>query len=55
MRLLTYTRYLWRKIKFYDNLANTTKTFLQNPFLSKDKSMTIVWVEDDDSDAFFKM
>ena len=55
MRLLTYTKYLWRKIKFYDNLASTTNSFLQNPFMAKDKSITVIWIEDDDSNLFLKM
>lgn len=52
MRLLTYTKYLWRKVKFYDKLANSSNSFLQNPFALKDKSITVVWVEDDENNTF---
>lgn len=52
MRLLTYTKYLWRKIKFYDRLACGTQSFLQNPFDVKEKSLTVVWVEDEEMESF---
>lgn len=55
MRLLTYTKYLWRKIKFYDKLVFKTNSFLQNPFDDKEKSITVVWIEDDESNKFFKL
>ncbi len=53
MRLLTYTRYLWRKIKFYDRLAIKTNFFLPNPFEKHDKTLTILWVEDEDGHTFY--
>ena len=53
MKLLTYTKYLWRKVKFYDKLAFKTNPYLQNPFDDKEKSITILWVED--KDTFYKM
>lgn len=54
MRLLTYTKYLWRKIKFYDKLVCSDNSFLINPFDDKDRSVTIVWIEDnsDETDTF---
>lgn len=52
MRLLTYTRYLWRKVKFYDKLACGINSFLQNPFDEKEKSLTVVWVNDEEKDSF---
>jgi len=54
MRLLTYTKYLWRKVKFYDKLVNKTNSFLQNPFAEKDRTLTVIWVEDDEGDSFFQ-
>lgn len=55
MRLLTYTKYLWRKIKFYDKLAFKTNSFLQNPFEDKEKSITVVWIDDGDNNIFYKL
>lgn len=55
MRLLTYTKYLWRKIKFYDRLAFKTNSFLQNPFDDKEKSITVLWVEENDTNTFYKL
>lgn len=55
MRLLTYTRYLWKKVKFYDKLALKSNPFLQNPFGGKDRSITILWVDDDDQNRFYKL
>lgn len=53
MRLLTYTKYLWRKVKFYDKLAFKTNSFLQNPFDDKEKSITVLWIEDEDKNIFY--
>lgn len=55
MRLLTYTKYLWRKVKFYDKLAFKTNSFLQNPFDDKEKSITVLWIEDEDKNIFYKL
>ncbi len=52
MRLLTYTRYLWRKIKFYDRLAIKVNSFLRNPFDVQDRAITVLWVEDENIKAF---
>ena len=55
MKLLTYTKYLWRKIKFYDNLAFKSNSFLQNPFDDRNKSITVLWIEDAERNIFYKL
>ena len=52
MFLLTYTKLLWRKIKFYDRLASSINQFLFNPFSADKKSLTVIWVEDDVNEDF---
>lgn len=55
MRLLTYTKYLWRKVKFYDKLALKSNPFLQNPFVTGEKSITVLWVDDGKNNRFYKL
>ncbi|MBO7672626.1 hypothetical protein J6S88_04365 [bacterium] len=46
MKLLTYTRFLRQKIKFYDKLITPKTPYHYNPFKNNENSTTIVWVED---------
>ena len=47
MKLLTYTRYLRQKIKFYDRLIAQNAQYHKNPFTYNNGSTTVIWVEDD--------
>lgn len=54
MKLLTYTRYLWRKIKLYDKIAFKTNPYTNNPFLQNHPtSTTIIWVDKDKNENFY--
>ena len=48
MKLLTYTRYLKQKIKFYDRLVSSYNPYNKNPFKENTDSTTIIWVENGD-------
>lgn len=49
MNLLTYTRYLRQKVKYYDKLISKINKYSQNPFQHNENLTTIIWVEDDNS------
>ncbi len=46
MNLLSYTKKISEKIKFYDSLTKNPYFGLANPF-AKPMNLTIVWIEDD--------
>ena len=48
MKLLTYTRYLKQKIKFYDRLVSSYTSYAKNPFKNNTNSTTVIWVENSD-------
>ena len=50
MKLLTYTRYLRQKIKFYDRLISRNVQYQNNPFAYNRQSTTIIWVENKDAE-----
>ncbi len=55
MKLLTYTRYLWRKIKLYDKIAFKTYPYANNPFaLRNNSSITVIWVDENPNNNFYK-
>ena len=54
MKFLTYTKYIWRKIKFYDRLAPMANPFMANPFNDKPQAVTVMWFDNNDDGEIYK-
>lgn len=44
MKFLEYTKKLYEKVAYYDNVAKHSN--MSNPFLKPKKVTTVIWIED---------